>query len=382
MISSGLQSGKERIVLLGDNATALSAAACLRGHHITVVSLSNEPRMASLSRFVKDRILVPEGPVSEVLGRLERFHARGAEKLVLFPCSDTWIEILTADLRRTLALGTMLPLTSGHLALTSDKLAFARGIGRLGLPHPAVFSTEVDSKWMPPSYPIVLKPSSTYRLEVQCGVKAVLIRGREQWHSFDKRLLEQHAFLAQEYLEGPSISVCFCTTADGRLAGSYATEKVHFSSMSSGSRVATVTRPDAIELASEFMLRTGFVGFGELEMIDSERGLVLLELNARPWSQVLMSESLGVPILEMAVALMSGRELTPCDGGVTLPLEWISWDHDLLFRRRLRREGRPIRRQLARKRVYAQSFLRDPIPALVHALTVSRLGPARFFHPR
>ncbi|MGA3126210.1 MAG: hypothetical protein ABSD13_05810 [Candidatus Korobacteraceae bacterium] len=288
------------------------------------------------------------------------------------------METLTEDLPRTLQLGTMLPATPEHLALTLDKCAFEREIKRLDLPRPATLCTLVDSDWMPPSYPFVLKPSSTYKFEAQCGVKATIIQDSQEWRSFDKRLLDQHAFLAQEYLGGASISVCFCTTADGRLARSYATEKVHFGSMRTGSRVATVTRPDAIQLASRFIRGTGFVGFGELEMIDSVRGLVCLELNARPWSQVLMANSIGFPILEMAIGLMSGEEPPECTDGITTPFEWINWDGDLLFRRAMRRAGRPIRPPMSLKRVYAQSFLRDPIPALVYAFTVSRMGPGRF----
>jgi predicted ATP-grasp superfamily ATP-dependent carboligase len=274
----------------------------------------------------------------------------------------------------------MLPIAPEHLALTLDKAAFEREITLLGLPGPVTFRTRVDRDWIPPSYPFVLKPSSTYRLEAQCGVKAVLIRGEREWQSLDKSVLDQNSFIAQEYLEGKSISVCFCTTGLGRLAGAYATEKVHYSSMRTGCRVATVQRPDAIDLASQFIEKTGLIGFGELEMIDSARGLALLELNARPWSQVLMSDSLGIPIIEMAVGLMSGQEL-PEQGTSSSPeLEWISWDNDLLFRRALRRAGQPVRPTTITKRVYAQSFFRDPIPALIYALTLSRLGPGRFAH--
>jgi predicted ATP-grasp superfamily ATP-dependent carboligase len=138
-----------------------------------------------------------------------------------------------------------------------------------------------------------------------------------------------------------------------------------------------VNRPDAIELAARFIRGTEFVGFGELEMIDSPRGLALLELNARPWSQVLMSRSLGIPILEMAVKLMLEEDVLDFATDSTAPLEWIAWDNDLLFRRARRRAGLPVRPPMASKRVYAQSFLRDPVPALVYAFTQSRLGPGR-----
>jgi predicted ATP-grasp superfamily ATP-dependent carboligase len=271
----------------------------------------------------------------------------------------------------------MLPKTAGHLELTLNKAEFARELERLGLPGPTALCTKVDSDWVPSSYPFVLKPYSTYKLEDRLGVKAVVIRDPNDWQNADKRLLGESTLLAQEYLDGASISVCFCTTVQGRLDRAYTTEKVHYGSMRTGCRVATVNRPDAIDLASEFIQRTGFVGFGELEMIDSTRGLVLLELNARPWSQVLMSTALGIPILEMAVHLMSEEKYEEGTTRNIVAVEWIAWDNDLLFRRALRRAGRPIRPPMTSKRIYAQSFFRDPLPALVYALTVSRLGPGR-----
>jgi predicted ATP-grasp superfamily ATP-dependent carboligase len=368
----------KRIVLLGEGGTALSAAACLKAYRITVVSAMNEPRLASFSRYVQNSVRLPDQSIARVLRCLESLRSSSGEQLLLFPCADAWIETLACDIQSVLRIGKMLPITPEHLALTLNKAIFEREIARLGLPGPVTFCARVDSRWAPPLYPFVLKPSSTYKLEEQCGVKAVIIRDFREWEAFDKRILDQYDFLAQEYMDGASISVCFCTSTLGHFAGAYATEKVHYSTMRTGSRVATVNRPDAIDLAARFIRKTGFVGFGELEMIDSTRGLALLELNARPWSQVLMSSSLGIPILEMAVKLMCEEDLCEFVTGSIAALEWIAWDNDLLFRRASRRVGRPIRPPMASNRVYAQSFCRDPIPALIYALTLSRMGPGRF----
>lgn len=376
---------EQHIVLFGDNATALSVASCLREHHITVVGTVSEPRQASLSRFVKGSIRVTEDHVWQVFDRVSLLRRTAEERLLLFPCSDAWIERLAANMTRTLQFGEMLPATAEHLLLTTDKSSFAAAIERLDLPRPRILNPHVDADWIPTSYPFVLKPSSTYRLEAQIGVKAVLIRCAEDWRATDKSLLRENSFLAQQYLAGASVSVCFCTAPGGGLAVSYATEKVHAAEMRTGSRVVTVERPDAIELAAEFVRRTGFVGFGELEMIDTDGGPVLLELNARPWSQVLMADTIGAPILESAISLMSGELPKQVAMPSKTPVEWISWDKDLLFRRALRRKGEQVRSALASKdvaldskHVYAQSFVRDPLPALMHALTLSPLRPGRF----
>jgi predicted ATP-grasp superfamily ATP-dependent carboligase len=377
-VNRSKNSQAQRIVLFGEASTALSTAACLRGRRITVVSARDEPRLASRSRFVQDYIRLRERSTPQLLERLNALRSNECEPLLFLPCTDAWIEALANDLPATLELGKMLPRPASHIALTLDKMAFAREISALNLPRPLTLCGLVDPEWRPSYFPFVLKPFSTYRFEAEHGVKALVILSAREWQSIDKRFLERMPCLAQEYSVGASISVCFCTTQSGQLATAYATEKVHFSSMRGGSRVATVTRPDAIELAARFVRGTGFVGFGELEMIDSERGLLLLELNARPWRQILLSSSLGIPILPMAIELMAGREFAECMQEARTSCEWINWDQDLLFRRAARRQGRPNRALRNAKRVYEHSFLRDPFPALMHAVTISRLGPGRF----
>jgi predicted ATP-grasp superfamily ATP-dependent carboligase len=367
----------QRVVLFGEAGTALSAAWCLRAYPITVISAPDEPRLASYSRFIQERIRLKDRTPGQICECLERLHIQ-REQLFLFPCSDAWIEALSFDLERTLEFGRMLPQSRAHVAITLDKIEFGKQIQANGLPGPEVFCFKVQPDWKPPQYPFVLKPVSTYRFEDQHGVKALHIRTPEQWQALDKSLLCANSFLAQEFLVGPSISVCFCSTRDGRLAVAYATEKIHFGSMRGGSRVATVVRPDAIDLAANFVRNFQFVGFGELEMIDSPRGLALIELNARPWSQVLMSTVLGMPILELSMRLMQDEDPSLDYNHQAQPLEWIAWDSDLLFQLVLRKSGRPIRPPSSFRRVYAISFQRDPLPAFVHALAFSRLGPARF----
>ena len=100
-----------RIVLFGEYSTALSAADCLRGFPITVAGLVNEPRLASLSRFVEDRIVLPERSVEQAVRCLESFKQKTGEKLLLFPCADIWMETLSEDLPRVLRIGPMLPAT-------------------------------------------------------------------------------------------------------------------------------------------------------------------------------------------------------------------------------------------------------------------------------
>src|SRR5689334_13524316 len=159
-----MRSADKRIVLFGEAGTALSAAACLRKHNITIVASKDEPRLASWSRFVQQRRVLPERSAAEVLRCLESLHRTG-EQLLLFPCTDAWIETLAADLPGILKYGWMLPATARDLALTLDKAAFEQEVLRIGLPLPFTFAERVPSNWEPPDFPFVLKPSSTYRLE-------------------------------------------------------------------------------------------------------------------------------------------------------------------------------------------------------------------------
>lgn len=366
-------------MLFGEGGTALAAATSLRNHDITLVSCVDEPRLAALSRFVKKSVRLPDRSPASVTKFLETLENESRQPVLFMPISDVWIETLSNNLDQVLKVGRMLPDTPNDLALTLDKTAFDETIESLNLPRPIVFGTRIRPDWTPSVYPFVLKPSSTYRLEVSSGVKAMIVTNPQEWEDLDESVLAGNVFLAQEYLIGASISVCFCTTRHGSLAAAYATEKIHFGQMRTGSRVATVNRPDAIELAEQFVKLTGLVGYGELEMIDSARGLVLLELNARPWSQVLMSSEIDVPILELGLALLSGEDIAPCSTGHYTGLEWMMWDQDLLFRRHLRRTGQPIRPPMATRRLYSQSFLRDPVPAFIYALHQARYLLTKIF---
>lgn len=303
---------------------AMGAAACLRRCAITVIAAADEPRIASLSRFVENRILLKDRSRPTALQCLRTIGSGTAEVVMIFPCSDAWIDTLAEDLPSVLQCGRMLPATAEHCALTLDEFRFARTVSEIGLAQPIVYQAHVFRGWIPAIYPFVLKPYSTYKYEDATGIKVDVIRDADEWNLVDKRRLDNIAFFAQEYVEGASLSVCFCTTADGRLAAAYATEKIHFGAMKTGSRVATVRRPDAIHLASEFVRLSGFIGFGELEMIDSEHGPLLLELNARPWSQVIMSDALKLPLLKMAIGLMMNKKLEESSKTNADPLEWLA----------------------------------------------------------
>jgi predicted ATP-grasp superfamily ATP-dependent carboligase len=144
--------------------------------------------------------------------------------LLFIPCSDRWLELLATDLARTLALGRLVPAERAHLDSTLDKVAFTRQMASLGLPHPETYAAPVPDGWQPARFPFVLKPSSTYRLEHECGVKALVFDTPADWERFDRRLLKHHHFLAQACLPGASLSVCFCTTAHHTLAAAYCTD--------------------------------------------------------------------------------------------------------------------------------------------------------------
>src|SRR5277367_5451305 len=89
--TKSFQNGTQRVVLFGEAPTALSAAACLRSHRITVVSARDEPRLASLSRFVQDRIRLRERSTSQLLDRMDALRRNECAPLLFLPCTDAWI---------------------------------------------------------------------------------------------------------------------------------------------------------------------------------------------------------------------------------------------------------------------------------------------------
>jgi predicted ATP-grasp superfamily ATP-dependent carboligase len=364
------------VILFGDGVTTLSTAWCLREFPITLISSVNQPSLARYSRFVQGTLRLSSNSPEELFRALERLRERYHD-LLLVPCSDRWIEAFVQNFEQVKKFGSILPNVLDHMELSTDKIRFGQRLQQLQLPAPTVFTFQVTPKWCPADYPFVLKPSSTYQFEAEWGVKALLVRNEVEWKLIDRDLFHKKRFLAQEFLDGDPISVCFCTTKDSKLATAYATRKVNFPSMGAGTRVRTIRCPEALELAAEFTSRLGFVGFGELEMIATRRGLALLELNARPWNQVAMSRVLGFDILGDAVRLMRGEERSGGRLDRCGELEWIAWDQDLLLRRAMRKPTMREWPSVGTKRVYAISAFRDPIPTLAYYARIGRLALAK-----
>lgn len=360
-----MKQGSKLVVLFGEGETAVATAACLRRFAVASIADGSEPKLAYHSRFVQHRYRVSGDVASSVLACLEELRGRYPEPFALVPTSDFWIERLAGMHDRLIACGNFLPHLPEMLALTLNKLAFAQRLPEAGLPIPGIYRERVTEDWSPTRYPFVLKPDSTFRLEEVAGVKAMIVRGEEEWRSLDKTLLRGNGFMAQELVEGACLSACFCTTSRAELAVGYVTEKVHFSVLRTGSRVRTVDRPDVLALCAQFVERTGFVGYGELEFLDSPRGPLFLELNARPWSQVLLSLSLDRPIMDYAVGLLFGEEQPPQTPAPVKPATWIHGLNDLRFRLSKRRAGIELPPDPGGERIYALSLLRDPVPAAV-----------------
>ena len=366
-----------RSILFGDSLTTLGTAWCLRQYPLFLIRAKGENSLACHSRFVRQTITV-DFPTWDTLKSSLELWRKQYGNLIFIPCSDSWLKVLSEHLDSVLQLGTMLPNKQQTLTLTLDKVFFHETLSRLRLPAPEVYSVNPSATWQPKIFPFVLKPASTFHLESSVGVKAIVCRSMADWQSIDYGLLTQQAFIVQELIEGRSLSACFCTDAGGRLVSAYTTEKITFLPMCAGSRVRTVAAPELLELTQEFVTRTGFVGFGELEFIESARGPLLLELNARPWAQDLMSDYIGQPILSHAVQLLTG-EIPKGQPAVTPPpFEYLLWDRDLLVQRALRKQRRACPPLTVVRRVHALSLRRDFWPTTNYYLRYSRLGPGRF----
>ena len=365
------------IVLFGDYLTTLGAAWCLREYPLYLIRANGEESLVRHSRFVRQSVTVNLPTWDEVVPSLESWRKQHGN-LIFLPCSDRWINVLSENLDSVLQLGTMLPVEQRMLALTLDKVYFYETLAQLRLPVPEIYAVNPTASWQPTSFPFVLKPASTFHLENSVGVKAIVCNSTTDWHAVDYRLLKQQAFVAQELVTGRSLSACFCTDAQGRLVSAYTTEKIAFLPMRAGARVRTLDAPELIALTQQFVTRTGFVGFGELEFIASARGPLLLELNARPWAQVLLSDYIGQPILPHAVKLMTGQAAKGQLAETPPPFEYLLWDRDLLVRRSLRKQGRACPPLTRVPRIQALSLRRDFWPAINYYLRDSRLGPGRF----
>lgn len=383
------------VLVLGGGVTALGTIRSLGALGIPVFATCSTKDLAAYSRWV--RVLghgLPEFSTVEQL--IEYLRKAPAERMVLMPCSDTWLEVVAS---LPPAMAARFPSFISPLAVLqrlTDKEKFAGLVREYGIPHPTTLFmndvSELHGLDHSPGTQFFLKARNSQQFIARTGVKAYMVSSLDEVR---RRISELSAaglgVVLQEYVPGPPSNHYFVdgfADRDGAILARFARQRLrmdppHFGNSTYLRSVALADVPDIIATVDRLIKVSGLRGIFSVELKRDERTGVskVLEVNARPWWYVAYATVCGVNVCEMAYHAALGDPLPVHDGSYLVGRTCVYVRPDYRACRPLRRAGQIslatcIRQWLAAEHMITSSS--DPMPA-VHqfisqaALTARRL---------
>jgi len=383
-------------LVLGSGVTALGVIRLLGRSGIPVYCLSDRRDFATTSRFCRGvfRVERPAG-IASLTATLARLPF---ERALLFPCSDTWVDVVGALDGR---LARRFPSTVAHdnVRLLTDKGHFAAAMRRCHIPHPrtAMIATGADLSALDEAYcaGMFLKPRHSQAFASHFGVKGFAVDSRaDAMRRFDDVSRAGFDLVLQEYIPGPPCSHYFLdgfVDRTGRICGLFARRRIRMHPEPLGNTTSAVSIPldeirpavEAIErLASCLPLRGIFSAEFKYDSRDGE--FKIIEINARPWWFVEFAAACGVDVCTMAYRDALGLPLTGVSSyAVGKTGTFIT--KDLRSCRSLwRRHALSLRQWIASWRRTSPLILswRDPLPGVWHLVAEGREILHERFHWR
>jgi len=212
------------------------------------------------------------------------------------------------------------------------------------------------------------------------GRKAINIWTREQ-------LLAEYAVitradkraLLQELVPGGDdclvIAACYLNRYSNWVAGFNTQKLVQVpEGFGTGCIVQNAQIPVLLERSARLLQAMGFTGIAEVEYKwdAASHEYKLIEINPRPWDQHRLGNSIGVDLICLAYADLSGQPMTAVQPNAAT-YKWIAEDTLLMaILRLLRARDRKLWalfRQARGKRIYAIWSAKDPLPFVIYMLT-------------
>lgn len=301
-------------VVLGTSITALGVLRSFGRSQIPAYAVTQRGDLPTLSRWYRP---LPGGepgaPGPEALRAVAA--AIPGERAVLVPCTDRWVEAVSA-LRAELAPRCVSSLAPAEaIAALLDKGSLASLAAETGVPHPrtAVLRRPEDldalESW--DFSRAFLKPRSSARFLERYRVKGLRVASLEEAR---RRLREIAAegieVLLQEYVPGPADHHYFIDgflDAGGRARALFARRRLRMFPADFGNSTLMESVPVAeVEAAwsalARLLARVSYRGIFSAEFKRDPRdgAFRLLEVNVRPWWYVEFAETSGVGVVELA----------------------------------------------------------------------------------
>lgn len=363
-------------IVLGGNFVGLGIVRSLRaqGIPVWVFDADRSKSIAQFSRYTTRFVETKEEPITDVLLREGRAHQ--LEGWVLFPVTDEYVEILSANRE---SLSSIYRVTTAPIEVTrfalDKRLTYAKA-AELGIaiPWTSVANSLADIGADGVPYPVILKPAVNHHFFPQTNIKALpaenaseLQRGFAQM----SRFIPPAEILVQERIPGGGENqFSFCAVCkDGRAYASLVARRrrqypVDFGNASTF--VETTNQPVVEEAGRRFLESIGLDGLAEVEFkFDRRDGKYkILDVNPRTWGWHTLGKAAGIDFACLLWRQAVGLPVTPME--TTHKAAWIREITDLVAiaksHNRMAEVKRLLRALLSRRFTSATFSLRDPVP--------------------
>jgi D-aspartate ligase len=313
-------------LVFGADVTALAVLRALGRDAVPVFVAGSRPKLVTRSRWYRP---VPGDALDETSDgeRAARYlEASPFPRAVLFPCSDHWALALASLPDRAAAAYPAVVAPLETLRVLVDKSRFAEATTRLGVPAPRTLPVvgvetlaAIEEAELPNFF---LKPSDSQQFAKRFGVKGLQLTGRTRAADLVRQLTgEGFELVLQEYLPGPATDHVFLdgyVDRAGVMRACLARRRMRMFPPHLGNSTLSVTMPlseagDAVASLQRLFEGMEFTGLFDAEFkYDARDGrFKILEVNARPWWQLGLSEACGLGLTVMAYRDALGLPLAP-----------------------------------------------------------------------
>ena len=356
------------------DANIRSAVAGIRGlGRAGVSTLAVAPHWASgglWSAHAAGRAVAPDSSRDPV-GFARAIH-RLAERdgpLVVYPGHEDAIEALVVD-GPAPGSSLVLPFPLGEaLAALRDKRRIGELAERAGLLAPATLveasAGSVDPAELP--LPCVVKPART-RLGLP---SAGIAMDAEQLGLLLQRFPQEEPVVVQEFLAGEVVALAVVVDRDGRLVARFQQTALETWPRDGGliSLGVSVAADDQLsDRVARMLAELGYFGLVQLDLIDTGRGLALIDANPRFYASMMLAQAAGANLAAEWHAVVTGNgSARPAPYRTGVRFRWFEADlKDAMLghRRALLRRGEG-------RTVGAMWDRHDPVPSALLAATAA-----------
>ena len=311
-------------IVLGGAHGSLAIARSLGRRGVPVWVLTDDNRLAALSRFVARRLSWPGPGAAGAVGFLLDLGRRhDLDGWVLFAGSDEDVRFVAQN---HATLGTVFTLTTpvwDQLRWACDKRSMNARADELGIAHPPTRypRTSDDLAEIGLAFPVILKP--TFREKRNAFVDA------KAWRADDVRSLRARYDEAAALVRADQIMVQELIPGNGAAQFSYAAVWDRGTPIGSlvarrarqypiefgftSTLVETIKLPEIEAIAERFLKSLDYNGLVEIEFkYDSRDGCYkILDVNTRAWTWIALGAAAGVDFPALQWRLAAGEKIAP-----------------------------------------------------------------------